>query len=73
MRLYTELVRTCMPAASIQVVCQLLLGQALAGGQRHWHIHPKGVRCSKVRRQVPVVQRVLHAHEAIGLTSGQRC
>ena len=61
-----------MSAASIQVVCQLLGGQALASVQGHRHIHPKSVCRSKFWRQVPVVQRVLHAHEAIGFPRGQR-
>ena len=65
---FIDFARACMSAASIQVVCQLLLGQALVQG--HWHIHPKGICCSKVRRQVAVVQCMLHAHEAIGLPIG---
>ncbi len=64
---------TCMSAASIQVVCQLLWGQALAGVQGHRHIYPQSICRSKLWRQVPVVQCVLHAHEAIGLPRGQSC
>ena len=68
-----RITRTCMSAASIQVVCQLLRGQALAGVQGHRHIYPKSICRSKLWRQVPVVQRMLHAHEAIGLPRGQSC
>ena len=54
---------------------QLLLGVPLAGVQGHRHVHAQGICSGKVWRQLqlPVLQCVLHAHEAICLGCGQRC
>ena len=66
---------TWMRGTTVHLMRQLLLRMPLAVIEGHWRVHAQGIRSGKVRRQLqlPILQCVLHAHEAICLGCGQRC
>ncbi len=64
---------TWMRGTNVHLVRQGLLGMPLAGVQAHRHVHAQGGCTGKLWRQLPILQCVLHAHEAVRLSCCQRC
>ena len=64
---------TWMRCMAVHLLRQLLLGRPLAGVHGRRHIHTQGICTDKFWRQLPILQCMLHAHEAVRLGCGQGC